>query len=582
MFKFHQKQKSATSFVYIDARKSEPSSPSPARVSRDATPVRRKVTTLRPECETLPQSEAYDELLRTEREYINDLSTIIKVFLTPLRANQVLDPDSLSKIFCNIESLLVLNSEIYENIQTNGVVKTFYSMANSLQVYFRYSANRRISINTLEKCRKGDPTFNTFLVNTQNQSECRGLDLPAWLIKPIQRICKYPLLLKALLKTDPTNSQLQEAIYRVEAAIGDINDRERHKFNEEKIAEINGKLAPFIKLNDEVQWVREGMLDLHQADGKAPVPLFIYLLSDRVIITRQKGKKLAVKASFMLSDAVVRESAGEPKQFELINGNTSYKLNAADPVMKDSWTSDIHSVLDPILAKNYASLDKMAEGGEKPTYEEFVQGLVDREYVEYDDTDEDFSSSSSEKTGGSSVSASPAARRKARRSLDIAKGKKLERNSDMAGGRSSDPNVSSDHKKRERGLKCKAGRHRREGDKASDSDDGQAVRRSSKSSKGVKTLSLLGVDGTLDAEAVAMVAAALMDRVEAMAGELASNTVAGYEKQLAAVGEEFKKVAIEASQQKHQVSRMEVQLEKLERATAALKGEAADAGKKKK
>ena len=38
--------------------------------------------------------------------------------------------------------------------------------------------------------------FRKFLEDCSRQPQCRNLDLPGFLIKPVQRICKYPLLIK--------------------------------------------------------------------------------------------------------------------------------------------------------------------------------------------------------------------------------------------------------------------------------------------------------------------------------------------------------------------------------------------------
>ena len=61
--------------------------------------------------------------------------------------------------------------------------------------------------------------------------ESRGLDLNAFLIKPVQRACKYPLLLKELLKQTPEThvdyEELKEAFEAMQTSCMKLNERKR-------------------------------------------------------------------------------------------------------------------------------------------------------------------------------------------------------------------------------------------------------------------------------------------------------------------------------------------------------------------
>lgn len=64
-----------------------------------------------------------------------------------------------------------------------------------------------------------------------------------YLIKPIQRICKYPLLLNELLKYTPKSHEEYEnltlALDKVEQVVTYINERKRLEENMKKLKEID-------------------------------------------------------------------------------------------------------------------------------------------------------------------------------------------------------------------------------------------------------------------------------------------------------------------------------------------------------
>jgi len=80
------------------------------------------------------------------------------------------------------------------------------------------------------------------LLNEKKQ-EAKGFDLFSYVIKPVQRLCKYPLLLRELLKftpnTHPDYKDLQEAYTKIEAAVLHVNEAKRKKENGSKMIAIN-------------------------------------------------------------------------------------------------------------------------------------------------------------------------------------------------------------------------------------------------------------------------------------------------------------------------------------------------------
>jgi hypothetical protein len=99
------------------------------------------------------------------------------------------------------------------------------------------------------------------------------MDLPAFLIQPIQRLPRYELLLRELLKQTPKShpeyTPLQDALMRIKETNAQINQLKRDEENQEKLRHIQAHLAadggvavPDLFDNPARLYVRSGDLNL--------------------------------------------------------------------------------------------------------------------------------------------------------------------------------------------------------------------------------------------------------------------------------------------------------------------------------
>jgi hypothetical protein len=65
-----------------------------------------------------------------------------------------------------------------------------------LKLYAVYCSNQTILTSTLAKWEQENKAFAQFLKDCSLKPECRAMLLADFLIQPLQRICKYPLLLR--------------------------------------------------------------------------------------------------------------------------------------------------------------------------------------------------------------------------------------------------------------------------------------------------------------------------------------------------------------------------------------------------
>jgi hypothetical protein len=98
-------------------------------------------------------------------------------------------------------------------------------------VYVGYCSRQYEALEVLKLLRKR-PSVTALLERIRStQKACHSLEIEAFLIKPMQRICRYPLLLKELLKYTPPNHgdrlDLESAVSQIEDLIRSINETKR-------------------------------------------------------------------------------------------------------------------------------------------------------------------------------------------------------------------------------------------------------------------------------------------------------------------------------------------------------------------
>eukprot|EP01103_Thecamoeba_quadrilineata_P008047 TRINITY_DN1783_c0_g2_i1.p1 TRINITY_DN1783_c0_g2~~TRINITY_DN1783_c0_g2_i1.p1 ORF type:complete len:439 (-),score=117.28 TRINITY_DN1783_c0_g2_i1:96-1412(-) len=187
------------------------------------------------------REQALSELISTEKDYVSDLHFIISNFLVPLREQEILNKTELKALFSTIEVIVKINSlllvqlterlEKSDNIETVLLGDIFLKLADFLKVYTTYIGDQEGCISTFQTCKTSNKQFGTFLKELGRNPECRGLDMVSFLIKPVQRICKYPLLLKQIVSytpdTAPDYDVMKQVLTKFEEVTTYANEHKR-------------------------------------------------------------------------------------------------------------------------------------------------------------------------------------------------------------------------------------------------------------------------------------------------------------------------------------------------------------------
>ncbi|XP_043394234.1 rho guanine nucleotide exchange factor TIAM1 isoform X8 [Chelonia mydas] len=196
------------------------------------------------------------ELLETERTYVKDLNCLMERYLKPLQKETFLTQDELDVLFGNLTEMVAFQVEFLKTLE-DGVrlvpdleklekvdqfKKVLFSLGGSFlyyadrfKLYSAFCASHTKVPKVLVKA-KTDTAFKAFL-DAQNPRQQHSSTLESYLIKPIQRILKYPLLLRELFALTDADS---EEHYHLDVAIKTMNKVASHINEMQKIHEEYG------------------------------------------------------------------------------------------------------------------------------------------------------------------------------------------------------------------------------------------------------------------------------------------------------------------------------------------------------
>ncbi|KAJ2222291.1 hypothetical protein EV180_004371, partial [Coemansia sp. RSA 518] len=204
-------------------------------------PTKRKKTREEQEAK---RNNVVQELIATERSYVEKLRALIDFYAVPLRSaarsanNSLIPAYDAHVIFGNIERVAEVNERFLGDLEAwqQGEMdpkETIGSLCRDhfvdFHVYKRYINGYQHALTSSRELEGKNPLYAAFLQKAREREECRKLGISDLLIMPVQRIPRYTLLLTDLLKTVPDDDadvpRIQLAMERVNE-IGQLADNQ--------------------------------------------------------------------------------------------------------------------------------------------------------------------------------------------------------------------------------------------------------------------------------------------------------------------------------------------------------------------
>uniref|UniRef100_A0A8B9SCU5 Intersectin 2 n=1 Tax=Apteryx owenii TaxID=8824 RepID=A0A8B9SCU5_APTOW len=208
------------------------------------------------------------ELIQTEERYMDDLQLVLEVFQKPMADSGCLTEGEMGLIFVNWKELIMSNTKLLKALRvrkkTGGEKMPVQMIGDILaaelahmQAYIRFCSCQLNGASLLQQKTDEDADFKDFLKKLALDPRCKGMPLSSFLLKPMQRITRYPLLIKSILENTPENhpdhSNLKLALERAEELCSQVNEGVREKEN-----------------SDRLEWIQSHV----QCEGLAEQPIF--------------------------------------------------------------------------------------------------------------------------------------------------------------------------------------------------------------------------------------------------------------------------------------------------------------------
>ncbi|KAI8825064.1 uncharacterized protein EV422DRAFT_517301 [Fimicolochytrium jonesii] len=281
-----------------------------------------------PKQEMMRLSAVY-ELIETEADYVRDLSLMINFHKTQLQ--ETLQEEDIQTLFSNTDQLVPVNQQLLSRLIEKRdadplipeVGDALVDVSESFKIYTTYCGNYPEAMKLVHKL-QADPDKKEQLNKMMNSTEGRGLSLESFLIKPVQRICKYPLLIRELQKhTDKMNKDtiaLKLAMTKIESVVAHVNEYTRQLGERDRLINLQSKIdSPIPLALQEKKHVRDGLLS-RVSNGKAR-ERYVLLFTDVLLICApQKGGRYTLEAVYDMADLSIPNEAKDPQPKGLKNG----------------------------------------------------------------------------------------------------------------------------------------------------------------------------------------------------------------------------------------------------------------------
>ncbi|XP_010755589.3 FYVE, RhoGEF and PH domain-containing protein 6 [Larimichthys crocea] len=293
----------------------------------------------------------------------------------------VIEERVLNQILYSLPQLYELNENLLKELKERvakweenaQVADIFLKKGPYLKMYSTYIREFDRNVALLEEQTKRNPAFGAVVREFEASPRCANLALKHYLLKPVQRIPQYQLLLTDYLKNLSGDSDdykdTQDALVIVKEVANHANDIMKQGDNFQKLIQVQCSLNGHHEIVQPGRiFLKEGILK--KLSRKVMQPRMFFLFNDTLLYTTpvQSGQ---YKLNNMLSLAGMKVSKPSQEAYQnelnIESVERSFILSASSATERDEWLEAISSAISDYTRKKISfipgkSLEEAEQG----------------------------------------------------------------------------------------------------------------------------------------------------------------------------------------------------------------------------
>ncbi|KAI5699474.1 hypothetical protein M8J76_016247 [Diaphorina citri] len=337
-----------------------------------------------------------NELIETEKNYVEVLATLKRCFMMPLE--RYIRPEDFKIVFSGISELyeihLGFHSQLRKVIIPESPIKlseVFIAWKEKFLIYGDYCANLIVAQQKIQDLCSRNEAINQAVIKCQEVANNNKFKLRDIMSVPMQRILKYHLLLEKLIdETQKSHEEYRDLEKALEAMVDVaqyINEVKRDSDTLQIMRDIQASISDMgMKVNHDLKeygkLLKDGDLKVKShLDHKVKVR-YIFIFDQVILMCKTvRGDMYSFKELLYLKDYTLEDNTSKrmtPRdarwtfQWTLVNksGNSpNYTIYARTEALKQKWVKAIEDALDNIEPASFKNTDHKFQmhSFEKPT-----------------------------------------------------------------------------------------------------------------------------------------------------------------------------------------------------------------------